>query len=70
MRQSSAEPLLSILVPHHGRDIDDLRKLLSGLDAKTQTEMRIEIIVCLNKDFNLGTIEKLNIVKIYMQSDN
>jgi galactoside O-acetyltransferase len=70
MRQSSAEPLLSILVPHHGRDIDDLRKLLSGLDAKTQTEMRIEIIVCLNKDFNLGTIEKLNIVKIYVQSDN
>ena len=69
MRQSLAKPLLSILIPHHGRSIDDLRKLLSGLDSRVQKAMRIELIVCLNKDFDLSPIEKLNIEKIYMQSN-
>jgi acetyltransferase-like isoleucine patch superfamily enzyme len=70
MRQSSAKPLLSILIPHHGRSIDDLSKLLSGLDRKMQKGLRIEIIVCLNKNFDLGVIENFDIVKIHMGSIN
>jgi acetyltransferase-like isoleucine patch superfamily enzyme len=53
VRTSSSNSLLSLLVPHHGRRIDDVSKLLEGLTIADQENLSIEIIVCVDKDIEI-----------------
>ena len=51
MPSSLDKPILSLVVPNEGRKIEDLEKLLFGLNRDLQAKCSIEIIVCVNVNF-------------------
>jgi acetyltransferase-like isoleucine patch superfamily enzyme len=55
MPSYSDQPLLSILIPHHGREIDNISILLGDLDSSLQKKLSIEIVACLNQGYELNS---------------